>query len=469
MFPPVAWKLNPQERAKELIMEEEITLQAREQQAVAGRVQALREKFAAAANDKCSPAQELEVRWVRAQPGLSPEAPDAAMAEATLTLPGIQPEPSAVKRGSRGSKFCQAATRAEGMSARLNGQLKEQKRIPDTANALAASLRDSARPPGQLTSATSLESIPVGQATQVHQGSSNSLASDLATLCQDLQSRSPAMPTRATPSLSTADSFVYELSSLSSPAVEQASALNASQYSSVPHNHLLENEVNDSPGHDMAHRMVPGSSGHFCFLQVGINYLPDQDLKTTALLGLSALMDILPDTIDGFEIHLLEEASTLPIITNNKSEDGFPVSAVLAFKYFLVRDRGNVRGQQTASPSAPSPYRYNDEEDYKPPTPMWGVIRVKGNSNIKEACDALAWDKVDSGLTVRWKEHQSAESSAHILVMNVPLVLERGGVESEIVWHLTDLEKRLMKKGGYPQEYVGVQLPKISVAWKQSK
>ncbi len=89
-------------------------------------MQALREKFAAAANEECSPAQELEVRWVRAQPGLPPKAPDTFMAEATLTLPGIQPELGAVKRGSRGSKFHWAATRAEGMSAQLNRQLKEQ-------------------------------------------------------------------------------------------------------------------------------------------------------------------------------------------------------------------------------------------------------------------------------------------------------------------------------------------------------
>ncbi len=219
----------------------------------------------------------------------------------------------------------------------------------------------------------------------------------------------------------------------------------------------------------MAHRTVLDSLGHFWFLQVGINYCPDQDSKTTMLPGLSALMGILPDAIDGFELHPLEEASTLPILTDNKSEDGFPGLAVLAFKYFLVRDKRNVRGQQTASPSAPSPHRYNDEEDYKPPTSMWGVIRGKGNSNIKEACDALAWDMVDSGLTVRWKQHQLAESSALILLMNVLLVLERGGVEAEIVWHLPDLEKRLMKKGGYPQEYVGVSLPKISAAWRQSK
>ncbi len=46
------------------------------------------------------------------------------------------------------------------------------------------------------------------------------------------------------------------------------------------------------------------------------------------LLGLAALMDILPNNIDGFKLHPLEEASTLPALTNNKVEEGFLGSAV---------------------------------------------------------------------------------------------------------------------------------------------
>jgi hypothetical protein len=87
---------------------------------------------------------------------------------------------------------------------------------------------------------------------------------------------------------------------------------------------------------------------------------------------------------------------------------------------------------------------------------------------MKEACDALAWDMVNLGLTMRWKEHQSAESSMHILLMNVSPVLEQGGMESEIVWNLCKLEKRLLKKGILPEEYLGTPLPAISVSWRQS-
>jgi hypothetical protein len=50
-----------------------------------------------------------------------------------------------------------------------------------------------------------------------------------------------------------------------------------------------------------------------------------------------------------------------------------------------------------------------------------------------------------------------------------PLVLEPGGVESKIVWHLCKLEKRFLKKGILPEKYVGIPLPKISVLWRQSK
>ncbi len=99
---------------------------------------------------------------------------------------------------------------------------------------------------------------------------------------------------------------------------------------------------------------------------------------------------------------------------------------------------------------------------------MWGVIRVKGNGNIKAACEALAWDMSGSGLQVRWKEHQSAELSVQVLLMNVPSVLEQGGVESKILWHLSEIKKKFLKRGTLPVEYVGVPLPKIEVLWRQT-
>ncbi len=167
------------------------------------------------------------------------------------------------------------------------------------------------------------------------------------------------------------------LSGLSSTTPERTSALNPSRFAPVPHNHLPINEVDKSPDLNMfsiAHRVVPGSPGHFWFLQVGINYLKDQDVKTTMLLGLSALMDILAGAIIGFELHPLDEKSLLPCLSNNRVEEGFLGLAVLAFQYFLVRDKRNQVAQAPAAVSTPSPHCYNDKEDYRAPMAMWGVI-----------------------------------------------------------------------------------------------
>jgi hypothetical protein len=84
----------------------------------------------------------------------------------------------------------------------------------------------------------------------------------------------------------------------------------------------------------LSHRTALGCSGHSWYLQVGIKHLEEHNSKTTMLLGLSSLMDILPSAIEGFALHPLDETSTLPMLINNRPEDGFSGSAVLAFKYF---------------------------------------------------------------------------------------------------------------------------------------
>ena len=85
----------------------------------------------------------------------------------------------------------------------------------------------------------------------------------------------------------------------------------------------------------------------------------------------------------------------------------------------IAENKNNRGAQQTASsPSPPYLHRNNDEEKCMPPNALWGVICDTGNGNVKEACKALAWDMVDSGLQVRWKDHQSADSSIQVLLMN---------------------------------------------------
>ncbi len=171
----------------------------------------------------------------------------------------------------------------------------------------------------------------------------SSLFGDLATLCH-----------KATVCASLADSVpgLSLITTMGAMASDHVSTLTATNYPSFPHNQLPENKVEDTvlelSMFSLSHRTALGSRGHFWFLQVGIWYQVDQDSKTTMLLGLSSLMDILLGAIDGFALHPLDTNCRLPALTNNRVEDGFPGSAVLAFQYFLVKDMHNrLAGQQT--------------------------------------------------------------------------------------------------------------------------
>jgi hypothetical protein len=287
---------------------------------------------------------------------------------------------------------------------KLTTQLDKQVRLAATASALTTSLQNQVadaeldqasegkNPPHQdpvvSVSGAGEGGPPPGVVSSVQSSAPvrSSLFGDLVSLCHE-----------ATVRASSAD-LVLGLSlitTMGAMASNRVSALTTTNYPSVPHNQLPENKVEDavlgSNMFSLSHRTAPGSRGHFWFLQVSIPYLEDQDL-TTMLLGLSSLMGIIPSAIDGFALHPLDANSSLPALTNSRVEDGFPGSAVLAFQYFLVKDKRNrLAGQQmVAPPSQPSPYWHNNKEDYRQPTALWGIIRITGKGNMKEACEALA-------------------------------------------------------------------------------
>jgi hypothetical protein len=88
--------------------------------------------------------------------------------------------------------------------------------------------------------------------------------------------------------------------------------------------------------YSLSHQISLGSIRHFWYLQIGIIFLEDQDSKTTMILGLSSLMDILPEAINGFMRHPLDELSTLPALTNNRGPKmGFLVLQSLPSNTFM--------------------------------------------------------------------------------------------------------------------------------------
>ena len=184
----------------------------------------------------------------------------------------------------------------------------------------------------------------------------------------------------------------------------------------------------------MSHRTLPGSPGQSWFFTAGFTYTEDHTAKQTMLFGLSALMDILPKAIDGFNLHPLDKSSTLPPLTNNNPANGLPVSAVLAFQYLLVKNKSNVKGLQneTSSPLVSSLCRHDDEQEFRSPTSLWGVMRCSSTGNVKDDMEAPAWDIGNIGIVVWYKEHQSPDFVAQVLLMNVPPVFNKQGIEGEI-------------------------------------
>ena len=105
------------------------------------------------------------------------------------------------------------------------------------------------------------------------------LLSDLATLHWDAQAGgNSAQPLEGTP-FSAADS-VSGVSSISNMVPDRPLALNSSTYTSPRHNAIPTNKINDIQGtmmFSMSHRILPRSPGNFWYLQVGFDYLEDQD------------------------------------------------------------------------------------------------------------------------------------------------------------------------------------------------
>jgi hypothetical protein len=227
-----------------------------------------------------------------------------------------------------------------------------------------------------------------------------SFITDLAAVRWDTHNRwITSTPSDITLSLAATDSLSGILL-VTNPAVCPAgqSTLNCTNYASAPHGNLPENECDNNPSNCLyllSHKVAPGSKGYFWFLQVGFNYLDDNNSKTTLLFGLLAQMEILPGAIDGFELHPLDESSSLPFLTSNQVENGFLSSAVLAFKYFLVKNKqstcGNLQQTSFSDPPAASPHLFNKEEEFKPSPYLWAVIPGRGNNNIKDSSEGIGW------------------------------------------------------------------------------
>jgi hypothetical protein len=296
------------------------------------------------------------------------------------------------------------------------------------------------------------------------------MVSDIAAVRQDSrQACSPSPVSDGTLSLLTNGS----VSATTTSSFSGRSSLNTSKYPSVPQGQLPVNECGDEHQADMFsmdHQIDLGAKGHFWYLSVGIDYIEDKDSRGTMLLGMSSILETFPHMISGFELHPLDPASTLPFLTSNDVERGFPQSALLMFKYFHVKNKINSRGApQTPTVAASvSHTRFDDEAEFRPSNTLWGTVKVQADKNVKEAVEALTWDLNKTGIQVRWKPHQSAGSSAQVQIMCCPNVFDKEGLTKELLFHMKEIEKKLMAKGRLSYTLMDEPLPPISIQWRQS-
>jgi hypothetical protein len=165
--------------------------------------------------------------------------------------------------------------------------------------------------------------------------SRSNLYSNLATIRQEVREWETSAQTNSKAGLS----------SLTTPALDRPYALNASNYPITPHNWSSKNDKDTTPGATMfslllLHRPSLGSSGYFWYHQVGIKYLKEHNSKTSMLLGMSSLMDILSVAINGFALHPLDETYLLPVLVNNRPEDGFLGLQFLLSNIFWSKTNG---------------------------------------------------------------------------------------------------------------------------------
>ncbi len=174
--------------------------------------------------------------------------------------------------------------------------------------------------------------------------------------------------------------------------------------------------------------------------------------------------------IDGFKLHPLSSESPLLFLTSNQVDKGFRQSAIMMFRYFHIKNKMNSKGgpQAAGESTATLPNKYDNDTDFKPSNTLWGSVKVCANENIKEAVESLSWDFNNTGIQVRWKPHQSANSSAQVQIFCCPSIFEREGLTKELIYNLKTVEKKLCNKGQLSMNLHDEPLPAMYILWRQN-
>ncbi len=286
-------------------------------------MQALKEKFEASAHLKLS--KNKGITWSLQAESKdvtdSVKNKDADMEDSNCARPvsDLDQGTPAVSQGSRHRH----ATKV----ARLSEHLKEQERIAASNNAIADALEDlestvHEAPDTIVPTLPIVSTAPLTTPERDVGSTRGSFITGFTAVHRNTLNRgSASLPSNVTPSLATTDllsGILLITNSAARPAGQ--STLNPTHYATAPHGNVPKNGCGDDfvdRMYSLLHKIAPGSKGYFWFLQVGFKYLDNNDSRTTLLLGMLALMEILPGAIDGFKLHPLDETLTLLFLTSN--------------------------------------------------------------------------------------------------------------------------------------------------------
>jgi hypothetical protein len=112
--------------------------------------------------------------------------------------------------------------------------------------------------------------------------------------------------------------------------------------------------------------------------------------------------------------------------------------------------------------------KYDNTADFKPSNTLWGSVKVRANKNIKEAVESLSWGFNNTGIQVRWKLHQSTNSSAQVQIFCCPSIFKRECLTKELIYNLKTVKKKLCNKGQLSIDHHDEPLPAMYILWRQN-
>ena len=237
--------------------------------------------------------------------------------------------------------------------------------------------------------------------------------------------------------------------------------LRASKYGSVPHG-TIEPMPQTSEEDMQLFRLDPehprGAPGLAWFLTLGIDKKEGISRKDLVLGGLGSAVQILAAVIPGMQMWPCKQPSCYPPIKSHKHSEGFPLSAAIATQYYATKQQSlnfappkpaTSGGQPASTPSTPygQSREFDDDAEYNGPQRAYGTIVVSGEVNVFDAIEHLELDLEESGITLREKPHQSAESSNQVGIIGIPKGFCLKGLNYAISIHLKILEQKLVRQG----------------------